>query len=132
MSLVWRTNGKWAAPKSPMWESGDEAWAEDESASSNGFREGNDALHVIGYGPGDEISLPWTCARKCVRPGGAAVPKRPFVTARRGVRENKEGTSARSPFELSWLAWFFQLCDSLNIVACGRGLSFILLCLLVV
>ena len=44
-----------------MWESGDEAWSEDESVSSNGSREGNvgnDALHVIGlYGPGDKISL---------------------------------------------------------------------------
>ena len=50
-----------ACPKSPMWVSGDEAWSEDESVSSNGSREGNvgtDALHVIGlYGPGDKISL---------------------------------------------------------------------------
>ena len=48
-------------PKSPMWESGDEAWSDDESASSNGSRDGNVgnvALHVIGlYGPGDKISL---------------------------------------------------------------------------
>ena len=47
--------------KSQMWESGDEAWSEDESVSSNGSREGNvgnDALHVTGlYGPGDKISL---------------------------------------------------------------------------
>ena len=42
-------------PKGPMWESEGEAWSEDESVSSGGFREGNvcnDALHVIGlYGP---------------------------------------------------------------------------------
>ena len=48
-------------PKSQMWDSGDEAWSEDECVSSNGSREGNvgnDALHVIGlYGPGDKISL---------------------------------------------------------------------------
>ena len=35
-------------PKSPMWETGDEAWSQDESVSCNGSREGNDALHVIG------------------------------------------------------------------------------------
>ena len=50
-----------SCPKSPMWESGDEASSEDESMSSNGSREGNvgnDALPVIGmYGPGDKISL---------------------------------------------------------------------------
>ena len=44
-----------------MWESGDEAWSEDQSASSDGSREGNvgnDALRVIWlYGPGDKISL---------------------------------------------------------------------------
>ena len=48
-------------PKSPMWESEREAWSEDESVSSGGFREGNvcnDALHVVGlYGPGDKINL---------------------------------------------------------------------------
>ena len=47
-------------PKSPIWECGDEAWSEDESASSDGFRGnvGNDALHVIGlFGLGDKISL---------------------------------------------------------------------------
>ena len=53
-------NGKWAAQKSPMWESEGEAWSEDESVSSSGSREGNvgnDVLHVIGlYGPG-KISL---------------------------------------------------------------------------
>ena len=52
---------KLGCPKSPMWESGDEAWSEDEGVSSSGPREGNvgnDALHVIGlYGPGDKISL---------------------------------------------------------------------------
>ena len=87
-------------PKSPMWESGNEAWSEDETVSSGGSREGNvgnDALHVVGFcGPGDKMSLslkdwelakvhraatwPWTCcARKCVRPvSGAAVAKRPL------------------------------------------------------
>ena len=44
-----------------MWDSGNEAWSEDESVSSNGSREGNTrngALHVIVlYGPGDKISL---------------------------------------------------------------------------
>ena len=59
-SLVWGTNGKWAA-RSPMWESEGEAWSEDENASSSGSREGNvcnDALHVIGLnGLGDKISL---------------------------------------------------------------------------
>ena len=43
-------------PKSPMWESEDEAWSKDESVSlkNNVF---NDALHVIGlYGPDDKIS----------------------------------------------------------------------------
>ena len=80
-----------SAQKSPMWESGDEAWSEDESVSFNGSREsnvGNGALRVIGlYGLGDKISLflkdwelakvalscfmAWTCcARKCMRPGG--------------------------------------------------------------
>ena len=48
-------------PKSPMWESGDEAWSEDESASSSGSREGNvvnNALHVTGlYGFGDQVTL---------------------------------------------------------------------------
>ena len=48
-------------PKSPMWESGDEAWSEDGSSSSSGCREGNvgnGALHVIGlYWPGDKISV---------------------------------------------------------------------------
>ena len=48
-------------PKSPMRESEGEAWSEDESVSSSGFRQGNvcnDALDVIGlYGPGDKISL---------------------------------------------------------------------------
>ena len=67
-------------PKSPMWESGDEAWSEDESVSSNGSREGNvgnDALHVIRlYGPGDKISLclqDWELPRcpGCVVPGNA-------------------------------------------------------------
>ena len=41
-----------SCPKSPMWDSGDEAWSEDESASSSGSREGNvgnDALHVVGF-----------------------------------------------------------------------------------
>ena len=45
---------KMGCPKSPMWESRDEAWLEDESAFSTASREGNvgnDALHVIGlYG----------------------------------------------------------------------------------
>ena len=55
--------GEWKVgyPKSPMWESGDEAWSEDESVPSNGSREGNvgnDALHATGlYGPGDKICL---------------------------------------------------------------------------
>ena len=44
-----------------MWESGGEAWSEDESVSSGGSREGNvghDALHIIGlYGLGDKISF---------------------------------------------------------------------------
>ena len=48
-------------PKSPMWESEGEAWSEDGSMSSSGFRGGNlsnEALHDIGlYGPGDKISL---------------------------------------------------------------------------
>ena len=68
MSLVWETNGRWAAHRVQWaalrvqwWESGDEAWSEDESVSSNGSRKGNvgnDALHVIGLcGPGDKISL---------------------------------------------------------------------------
>ena len=38
-------------PKSPMWESEDEAWSEDESASSSDSREcnvWNEALDVIG------------------------------------------------------------------------------------
>ena len=38
-------------PNSPMWESGDEAWSEDQSLSSDGSREDNvcnEALHVIG------------------------------------------------------------------------------------
>ena len=42
---------KMGCPKSPMWENEGEAWSEDESVSSSGFREGtvcNDALHVIG------------------------------------------------------------------------------------
>ena len=42
---------RWAAQKSPVWESEGEAWSEDESVSSGGSREGNvcnDALHVIG------------------------------------------------------------------------------------
>ena len=54
---------RYGYPRSPMWESGDEAWSEDESVSSNGSREGNvcnGALHVIGsYGPGDKVSLFW-------------------------------------------------------------------------
>ena len=52
---------KVGCPKSPMWESEGQAWSEDESVSSSGFRGGNvsnEALHVIGlYGPGDKISL---------------------------------------------------------------------------
>ena len=52
---------KMGCPKSPMWESEGEAWSEDTSVSSSGFREGNvgnDALHVIGlYGPGDKITF---------------------------------------------------------------------------
>ena len=32
---------KMGCPKSPMWESEGEAWSEDESVSSSGFREGN-------------------------------------------------------------------------------------------
>ena len=71
-------------PKSPTWESGDEAWSEDESVSSDGSREcnvGNDALHVIGlYGPGDKISLfvkDWDLAKvalSCHIGPGHAVP----------------------------------------------------------
>ena len=60
-SPSWEKNGKWAAQKSPMWESEGEAWSEDESVSSCGCRKGNvcnDALHVVGlHGPGDKISL---------------------------------------------------------------------------
>ena len=52
---------KMGCPTSPVWESGDEAWSEDESVSSGGSREGNvgnDAWHVIGlYVLGDKISL---------------------------------------------------------------------------
>ena len=52
---------KMGCPKSPLWKSAGEAWSDDESVSSSGFREGNvcnDALHVIGlYGSGDKISL---------------------------------------------------------------------------
>ena len=52
---------KMGCPKSPMWESGGEAWSEDENVSSSGSREGNvcnDALHVIGlYGPGDNDNV---------------------------------------------------------------------------
>ena len=63
--LVRGTTGKWAAQKSPMCESGDEAWSEGESASSSGSREGNvgnGALHVIGLcGPGDKLSLFLKC-----------------------------------------------------------------------
>ena len=44
-----------------MWESEGEAWSEDESVSSSGFRGGNvskEALHVIGfYGLCDKIRL---------------------------------------------------------------------------
>ena len=54
-------NWEMGCPKSPMWESGDEARSEDESVSTGGSREGNvcnEALHVIGLcGPGDRISL---------------------------------------------------------------------------
>ena len=56
-----RDERKVGCPKSPMWESEGQAWSEDESVSSSGFRGGNvsnEALHVIGlYGPGDKISL---------------------------------------------------------------------------
>ena len=52
---------KMGRPKSPMWESEEEAWSEDEDASSTASREGNvcnDALHVVGmHEPGDKISL---------------------------------------------------------------------------
>ena len=52
---------RYACPKSPMWNSEDEAWSGDESVSSGVRRENhvcNGALHVIGlYGPGDKISL---------------------------------------------------------------------------
>ena len=48
-----------SCPKSPMWESGGEAWPQDESVSSSGSQEANvcnGALHVIGIqlprGPG--------------------------------------------------------------------------------
>ena len=48
-------------PKSPVWESGDEASSKDECVSSSDSREGNvgnDALHVSGlYGLGHKISL---------------------------------------------------------------------------
>ena len=48
-------------PKTPMWESEDEAWYEDKSVSSSVSRENNvcnGALHVIGLcGPGDKASL---------------------------------------------------------------------------
>ena len=66
----WETS----CPKSPMWESGDEAWSEDESVSYGGSREGNVgnyALHVIGLcGPGDKISLflkDWELAKVVLR-----------------------------------------------------------------
>ena len=56
-------------PKSPMWETGDEAWKDWELA-----RVGIELPHG-----------PWSCcARNCMRPGsGAAVAWRPFVTARK-------------------------------------------------
>ena len=61
MSCPWSA-GLMGCPKSsPLWESGDEAWSEDESVSSDGSLEGNvgnDALHVIGlHGFGGKISL---------------------------------------------------------------------------
>ena len=71
-------------PKSPMWESGDEAWLVEESVSSSGSREGNvcnDALHVIGlHGSGVKISLflqDWELAKvalSCHMGPGHAVP----------------------------------------------------------
>ena len=74
---------KMGCPKSPIFESEGEAWSEDESVSSSGFREGNvcnDALRVIGlYGPGDKIFLvlqDWelakmalSCHMACTVPG---------------------------------------------------------------
>ena len=53
--------GEFGCPKSPIWESEDEAWSEDESVSSSGSREGNvcnEALRVVWLcGLGDTISL---------------------------------------------------------------------------
>ena len=61
MSLVWETNGKWAAQRVSCGSVGGEAWSEDKRVSSDGSREGNvgnDALPVIGmYGPGGKISF---------------------------------------------------------------------------
>ena len=58
-------------------ESDGEAWAQNESVSSSGSREGNvcnDTLHVIGlYGPGDKISLflqDWELAKEALRSHG--------------------------------------------------------------
>ena len=101
---MWRDG----CPRSPRWDSEDEAWSEDdsvdESLSSNGSPEGNvgnGALHVIGLcGPGDKVSLflrDWELARVAVcchmalemlLPGNerglgswVAAAKGPFVTA---------------------------------------------------
>ena len=55
---MWR----YGCPKSPKWESEDEAWSEDASVPSSFSRENNvcnGALHVIRlYGSGDKVSLP--------------------------------------------------------------------------
>ena len=60
-----------------MWESEDEAWSVDESASSGVSREnnvGDGALHVIGlYGP----------ARKYMTPGSWILPEKPLKGKRK-------------------------------------------------
>ena len=61
ISLVWGTNGKWAAQRVQCGRVTAKLGRRTKNASSGGSREGNvcnDALHVIGLcGPGDKISL---------------------------------------------------------------------------
>ena len=59
--LIWETNVKCAAPKSPTWESGDEAWSEDEKRVFKWFSrrqcdQRSAACHWV-VRPCDKISL---------------------------------------------------------------------------
>ena len=62
MSLVLGDEWETGCPKSPMWESGDGAWSEDESVSSDGSREGN--VKISFFLKGWELAKVSLCCHK--------------------------------------------------------------------